>query len=151
MVLSGSSLIIAVTVLASWFALMLIATLRFVSHLSRERGEVFRSRSSLAGMCLATLAVGSLLLLHVSWISADVSQKYGTKLVSILAAILFWSTLIGLILNIIGSGKVRLLGIATSLIAGVWYLSLLFSSAVSMGPATVRHPVRFLIPDGYLG
>jgi len=151
MVLSGGSLVIALVALGLWFALMLVASVRSFKLLSRERGKVVRSKLTLSGMCFAALSVGSLLLLHLSWISPDISQRFGAKTVGILATILFWSILFGMILNIIGVGKVRFLGIATCLISGAWYLTLLLSSAISMGSPNVRHPARILIPDGYVG
>jgi hypothetical protein len=138
-------------VLGAWFALMIVASVLSLRQLSREQGAVVRSRLTLAGMCFATLSVGSLLLLHLSWISADISQRFGAKSIGILGTILFWSILIGLILSVVGAGKLRFLGVATCSASGAWYLVLLLSSAISMGSPQARHPKRILIPDGYIG
>jgi hypothetical protein len=99
----------------------------------------------------AAVAVGTLLLLHLSWIFPAISQRLGTTVIRILALLLFWSTLAGFILSIVGSGRTRFLGIATCLITGFWWFTLYIEAAISMGSPMARHPTAFLIPNGYVG
>jgi hypothetical protein len=110
-----------------------------------------RERFTLAGIVFSTLAVGSLLVLHLSWISAAVSQYFGDSGIRILALFLFWPTLAGLLFSAAGSGKIRFLGVGTSVITGLWWFTLLMDAAISMGAPIARHPDKFLIPENYVG
>jgi hypothetical protein len=152
MVLTGHVLLIVLIVLTLWLVLMLIASVLTIKNRSAQKGMAVRGRLTLAGMIFATLAVGSLLLLHLTWITPEISQRFGAMTIRLLATILFWSSLAGFLLTIIGSGKLRYLGTATCMIAGVWFLLLYVTAAISMsGTALARHAARFLIPDGYVG
>jgi hypothetical protein len=64
---------------------------------------------------------------------------------------LFWPTLAGLLFSTAGTGKIKYLGIGTSLITGLWWFSLLMEAAISMGAPIARHPNKFLIPEDYVG
>ena len=71
--------------------------------------------------------------------------------IRILALLLFWLTLVGLVLCAVGVGRIRWLGFGTSLVTGLWWLSLSVDAAISMGAPIARHPTKFLIPQGYVG
>jgi hypothetical protein len=149
MVLSGEFLYIILVLLASWLALLCRALWKLVRASSPQKTRTY---VTLAGIGSAALAVGSLLALHLSWVSVDISQQLGVKAIRILSLLLFWSTLTGLLLCVGGRGRVRFVGIGTCLITGLWWFSLLMTSAISMGGASIaRHPTRYLIPEGYVG
>ena len=97
------------------------------------------------------IAVASLLVLHLTWASPSVSQRLGPGTVRILSALVFWSAVAGLLASAIGYGRLRFVGVASCLLASAWWLSLSMGAAISMGAPIARHPVRFLIPDGYVG
>ena len=151
MVLTGGALIATLVFLALWLALMFTVSLRSLRALAKETHTARRAWVAMAGLGLATLAVASLFLLHLSWISANISQQLGAKAVGILGSVLFWSSVVGFILSLFGAGKLRFFGVVTCLITGLWLETILVTSAISMGPTLVRHPVRTLIPDGYVG
>ena len=152
MVLTGHTLLIILVILTLWFAMILAASARTIKQLTNQKGMVVRSRLTLAGMFFASLAVGSLLLLHLTWITPEISQRFGALTIRLLATILFWSSLTGFLSTIVGIGKLRYLGIATCAIAGIWFLFLYVSATISMtGTALPRHPARTFIPDGYVG
>jgi len=103
------------------------------------------------GLCCASLAVLGLLALHLTWISPDISQELGVGTVHLLALVLFYSTVAGLVLNLIGSGAIRFIGLGSCVATGVWWFALATGAALSMGSVTTRHPTRYLIPSGYVG
>ncbi len=107
---------------------------------------------TLAGIGFSTAAVGSLLVLHLSWVSPAISQHLGVTAIKVLSVFLFWPTLAGLLLSAFGSGRMRFLGIGTTLITGLWWFSLSMAATIFMGaPPIARHPTKFLIPEGYVG
>lgn len=110
-----------------------------------------RTWLTLVGTLSTTLAVGSLLLLHLTWISPIVSQYLGVRTISILSGFYLWPGMTGLIFCCAGIGKSRFAGIAAFLITGFWYLNLVLGGAISMGSVLARHPIRFLIPNDYVG
>jgi hypothetical protein len=98
------------------------------------------------------VAVASLFALHLSWTSVRLSQHLGVSAIRIIAMLLFWPSLIGVVLCISGSGRMRFFGLVTCLGTGFYWLVLSMGSAISMGAAPIaRHPVRYLIPQGYVG
>jgi hypothetical protein len=103
------------------------------------------------GAVLRTLAVLGLLALHLTWISPDISQKLGVGTVHLFALVLFYSTVAGLVLNLVGSGAIRFIGLGSCVATGVWWFALATGAALSMGSVTTRHPTRYLIPSGYVG
>lgn len=149
--LTGGWLYFVLILLALWFALLCRTSWRLLRIPAQHREHPLRGRLTIAGIAFSAVAVGSLLSLHLSWISPTVSQHLGVAAIKILTLLLFWPTLAGLLLSIAGSGRIRFLGFATSLITGIWWFMLLMESAISMGVATVRHPARYLIPDRYVG
>jgi len=107
---------------------------------------------SAAGLLLSSVAVLAALALDLSWLSVNLSQRMAISGVRVIAMLLFWPSLFGLFLCIGGVGRIRFAGIATCLLTGFWWFTLLMGSAISMGaPPIARHPVRYLIPDGYIG
>jgi len=149
--LNGGWLYFYVVVLGLWLGFLSRTCWRLLRKTPADRKQSIRGRLTIIGMALSALAVGSLLLLHLSWISAGVSQYLGVVAVRILSLFFFWPALGGLVLCSAGSGRIRFLGIGTSLIMGLYWLGLVMQSAISMGAVTIRHPIRFLIPDGYVG
>jgi hypothetical protein len=106
---------------------------------------------SLADIGFSTVAVGSLLVLHLSWVSPAISQHFGVTAIEALSVLLFWPSLAGLLLSVVGSGRRRFLGIGTTVITGLWWFSLYMVAAISMGaPPLARHPTKFLVPEGYV-
>jgi hypothetical protein len=143
--ISGWPLVLVLTVLFVWLVFL-------AAFLKRSAaGQQRRGRLTFAGVACCTVAVGALFCLHLSWLSPAVSQKLGTAGIRVLALLVFWPTLIGLILSTLGSGKGRVIGLLSCVAAGLWYATLAITSAISMGAVTARHPTRFLIPAGYVG
>jgi len=148
MIISGRPLVLVLVLLAAWLSLLCRVTWK--AYRTRESG-VRRNHLTIAGLGCSAVAVGALLALHLSWISTDLSQGLGVGTIRILALLLFWPTLVGLVLNIGGTGRVRFFGIATCLATGLWWFTLATGSAISMGAPIARHPTRFLIPKAYIG
>ena len=102
-------------------------------------------------MLKATVAVGALLALHLSWISPDISQRLGAPTIKVLSFFLVWPTLLSFFLSLAGSGRVRLLGVGTSILTGIWWFYLAIGAGISMSAPLARHANQFLIPQGYIG
>jgi hypothetical protein len=147
--ISGRPLVLVLILLAAWFSLLCWAVWNVLKN--RRAAVGGRGYSTIAGLGCATVAVGSLLALHLSWISTDFSQHLGVGTIRLLALLLFWPTLAGLVLSIVGSGRIRFLGVGTSVATGLWWFTLAMGSAISMGAPIARHPTRFLIPKAYIG
>jgi hypothetical protein len=145
---TGDWLYAVLIALALWFALLCRTTWKLLRK-SQPDHEAVRSRVTIAGIGFAAMAVGALLLVHLSWISPGVSQRLGAAAVVVLSYLLFGSTVVALLLSLAGLGKIRLLGIGTSLVTGFWWLTLAFS--ISMAVPVARHPTNFLVPEGYVG
>lgn len=150
--LSGGVLALLVILIAAWFGFMCFTSwkMRRLPPLSDRESRV-RRYLTVVGIGFSTVAVGALLALHITWISPGVSQRLGGPTIKVLSFFLFWPTLLGLVLNSVGSGRVRLLGIGTSVITAIWWFFLAFSAGMSMGPPLARHPNEYLIPQGYVG
>src|SRR5260370_34781901 len=151
MVLSGGWLVLTLILLSLWFALLCRCSWKLLKARATNQPGV-RNQLTLAGIGFSTVAVGSLLVLHLSWVSPAISQHVGVTAIRVLSVLLFWPTLAGLLLSAVGSGRMRFLGIGTTLITGLWWFSLSMVAAISMGaPPIARHPTKFLIPEGYVG
>jgi hypothetical protein len=146
--ITGRPLLVVLFVLAAWFSLLCGAVWKAMKArgVSGRRGYL-----TISGLICAMVAVGSLIALHLSWTSADFSQHLGIGAFRWQAFFLFWPTLVGLILSIAGSGRIRFLGLVSCLATGFWWLTLAMDAAISMGAPIARHPTRFLIPKGYVG
>jgi hypothetical protein len=151
MVLSGKLLSIAIITLALWFALLCRICWRMLHKPARSGRLKIRERITVAGIGFATVAVGSLLVLHLTWVSATVSQHLSILATKVIFMFVLWPTLAGLLFNVAGSGKIKYLGIGTSLVTGLWCFGLFIEGAISMGASIARHPIEFLIPEGYVG
>src|SRR5579863_2079163 len=149
--LSGGWLYFIVVLLTAWFALLSRTVWRLLNPARSDNQRTTRTQLTIGGMVFAAVAVGALLFLHLSWISPTVSQRLGTTAIRIFALLLFWPTLAGLILSVVGAGRVRFVGICTCLATGLWWFTLSVGAAISMGSATARHPTIFLVPKGYVG
>src|ERR1700746_82897 len=100
MVLTGGWLYFVLFLLALWLALLFRTFWRLL-RLPAQHGEHrLRNRLTIAGIAFSAVAVGSLLGLHLSWISPVVSQHFGVTAIKILALLLFWPTVAGLLLSI---------------------------------------------------
>lgn len=130
---------------------MLVGWLVLLSVVLRKGLKRREDRAGLWGVALATTAVAALCLLHLSWVSPAISQALGTNAVHILGRAVFWTALAGLMASIFGSGRRRIIGVLSCLAIGAWYYVLTVSSAISMKAVLSRHPMRYLIPDGYRG
>jgi len=153
MIISGRWLGLVVILLAAWLVLIYRTWWKLLRTPPPEReARTTRDYLTISGIGSSAVAVGALLALHLSWISVGISQHLGIAAIKILSLLLFWPTLAGLVLSAAGAGRVRWLGVGTSLITGLWWLSLSVGAAISMGaPPIARHPTKFLIPQGYVG
>src|SRR5688500_5891440 len=148
MVLSGGALCSALVVLASWFSLLTVVFSRLVTTRFANTEPQTRRHLATAGMGFACVAVGCILLFHLTWVSPSFSQNLGPAIAWVLSFCTFLSTVAGLFLSMTGSGRTRFLGIGTCLFTGLWWVTLYAGAAISMGAPIARHPTRFLIPDG---
>lgn len=146
--LSGRPLVLVLVLLAAWFSLVWVVTRK--AYRTRK-SETRRNYLAIAGLGCSAVAVGALLVLHLTWLSSDLSQGLGVGAIRILALLLFCPALVGLVLNIGGTGRIRFVGLATCLATGLWWFTLAMGSAISMGAPIARHPTRFLIPKAYIG
>jgi hypothetical protein len=154
MVISERWLVLVLILLASWLVLICRTSWKLLKTPFPRAGYArpIRSYLTIAGIGSSALAVGTLLALHLSWISVGISQHLGVAAIKIISLLLFCSTLAGLVLSVLGSGRIRWLGVGTCLVTGLWWLTLAFGAAISMGAPTIaRHPTHFLIPQGYVG
>jgi hypothetical protein len=150
MVLSGGWLDFILFLLALWLALLCRSFWKLLKERANNQSGV-RNKLTLVGIGFSSVAVGSLLLLHLSWVSPAISQHLGVTAIRVLSIFIFGPTLVGLLLSAAGSGRMRFLGIGTTLITGLWWLSLWMMAAISMGAPIARHPTNFLVPQGYVG
>jgi Family of unknown function (DUF6843) len=148
---SGAWLLGSIFLLGPWFVLMLKRFLRLVAKTKSNQGRRARALLTVIGFGLSTLAVGAVLALHLTWVSPGVSQRLGINGIRILFFLIFWSALLGLLAGLPGSGKVRWLGVGSSVMMGMWLVYLAVASGIAMGPPLARQPTRFLIPNGYVG
>jgi hypothetical protein len=151
MPLSGRWLGLTVVVLVLWLAFLCRIWWWLRRQLQSDRRLRVRDGATLAGIGLSIVAVGSLLLIHLSWISASVSQRFGSSTLKALSLFLILAALPGLVFSAVGSGRTRFWGIGSCLITGLWWLSLATTAAISMGAPLARHPTKFLIPANYVG
>lgn len=150
MVFSGLTAVVVAGLLTAWFAFLCIASWKVFKGAS---GQIrTRLRITGAGLILSSIAVLAALALDLSWLSVDISQRMTFSGVHVIAMMIFWPSLLGLFLCISGTGRIRFTGVATCLLTGFWWFTLLMGSAISMGaPPIARHPVKYLIPEGYTG
>ena len=152
MVIAGWPLYIVVTLLTLWFLLLCRTCWRLIKVDLPTTTSTTRSRLTVAGIIFSTIAVAALLALHLSWISVEASQHLGDGGIRVLALFLFWLNVAGLVFSTVGSGRMRFLGIGSSVATGIWWFTLWMVAAISMGsPPMARHPVVYLVPDGYVG
>ena len=149
MVLDGWKLLVAIAVLVVWL-LALCWTTRFALKRYPWAAGIREKQTTIAFIS-AAVAVLALLAMHLSRISVDVSQRLGDRGISIMAKFLFWPTLLGFFLSIGAAGKIRFAAMGSCLLTGLWWLILLTQAAISMGASTVRHPVTYRIPNGFVG
>jgi hypothetical protein len=108
-----------------------------------------------AGFVIATpafsvIAFLALLVLQSSWLSPDWSQRFGFWGLHVTSQITYCSAAAGLICSFIGKGRVRYVSLLSCVVAAGWLFVLSISAAIG-GSAQTRHPVRYLIPNGYVG
>ncbi len=151
MLLSGWQLAFALVVLTAWLALLIVVGWKRLRLSNPPEQSTIRYGLTTAGMWFGAVAVGSLLLLHLSWISPNLSQRLGTGPIRADALFLFWGSLAAFLLSMAGSGRARYFVLATSLATGFCWFILAMGSAISMAAPTARHPMRYLIPSGYVG
>ena len=149
MVLTGTAALIAAGLLSAWFGLLCLTSWKTFRLAGMDRTS--RVMVTAFGLALSSVAVLSSLILDLSWMSVDISQRMGSSGVHVIAMFLFWPSILGLALCLSGSKRIRFVGAASCLATGFWWLMLLMGSAISMGAPIARHPVRYLIPNGYVG
>src|ERR1700722_477207 len=101
MALSGWALNSALILLVPWFVLLFAAFWRLfrVRAASAERGLRGRLTRTIGGIAFAAIAVGSLLLIHLSWASPALSQRLGPGTASALSSLIIWATACALLLS----------------------------------------------------
>jgi hypothetical protein len=152
MVLSGPWLGMVLAVLVSWLAFLFRICWKIVRQPKQDQRMGLRDFLTLAGIGFTIVAVGSLLVLHLSWISVSVSQHFGVSGIKRVSMFLFWPTLAGLLFSAVGAGSKRFWAFGTCLVTGLWWFSLATTAAISMGAAPIaRHPAKYLIPANYVG
>ena len=151
MALSGPAHYATLAFLFAWLLAMIWVTGQSWHRLTKEPHAPARKWLTASGSLLAAVAVLSLIVLHVSWVSPDVSQHAGVQLVKIVGSLLLFPSLIGFVLNLFGTGRIRFLGIASTLASAAWWFVLAIDSGISMGTPLARHPTKFLVPDRYAG
>lgn len=152
MVLSGRLLWVALTLLVAWLVLLCRTLWKLIRRSLPDRPHRTRIYLTIAGLGSSIVAVGALLGFHLSWISVEISQHLGIAAIRVFFFFLLWSTLAGLCLCLSGTGQTRWLGVGTCVAAGLWLVTLSFGVAISMGGSPIiRHPTKFLIPQGYVG
>lgn len=147
MVVSGPPLVLILILLTAWLSLLCALAWRAL----QLQKSGLRSHLTIAGLGCSAVAIGAVLALHLTWISANLSQSFGVTTIRVLALFLFWSTLAGIVLNTAGVGRMRFVGLGTCLATALWWFALAMGSAISMGAPIARHPTKFLIPKGYIG
>jgi hypothetical protein len=147
---SGRFLYLVLAVLGTWFTFLLVTFWRLLNELRLGKRPGTRQRLTTAGIALSGCAVGSLLLLHLTWLSSEVSQRFGIRTVTVLSLCILAGTILGCLLSVAGAGKMRFIGISTCLLTGLWWISFSVTAGIS-GAVTARHPIRYLVPDGYIG
>src|ERR1700739_4436013 len=101
---AGPILYLCLATLGLLFA-FLVRTSWSLSKKRSDDGRSNRETLSFVGTLLSTVAVGSLFLLHLTWISAGVSQYLGVHTVSVLSALYFLPAALGLVLCSVGIGR----------------------------------------------
>ena len=149
MVITGLPLSVAIALLCAWLSL-LYWTIRTIVR-SRIGPLSLRYCATLGAVACASIAVLSLLAINLSWTSVRFSQSIGVRPIQIISAFLFWSTAVGVVLGLVGSGKKRFIGVGTCVLTGCWWFMWTMGSAISMSPSIIRHPTTYLIPNGYIG
>ncbi len=148
---NGRALWLALILLSAWIVVLARAWWKLLKHVRRHRPASRRVYLNLTGVGLSTLAVGALLCLHLSWVSAGISQYLGTGFISFLSALVIVPAFVGLVASMAGTGRARWVGLGTSLLVGGWWIGLAMAAGITLGAVQARHPVRYLIPDGYVG
>jgi hypothetical protein len=153
MVLTGNWLYAILIPLVLWFGFLCWKFWKLLRAPKPETVpyETLRSQLTVAGMGFVAVAVGALLLLNLTWTSVEISQYLGQAAVRILSLLWFFPGVLGFLFSSLGSGRIRFLGVGTSLLTGFLWFGLVMGGAISMSPSTVRRPNRFLITDGYVG
>jgi hypothetical protein len=152
MTMSGATLYLVLVFLLFWAVLLFFlsrASLKLLQ--SGSEREHFRLRLTLIAMCSTATGVFATFLFCLTWISPDVSQYLGVSTLRVISHLIIWPSLAGLTLSLFGIGKVRAFSMVSSSLVSVWWLALVIGSGISMGPPLARHPVRYLIPEGYVG
>ena len=150
--INGRALGSAVVFLTAWLVLLCGTLWKLLKTPSPEhKRHTTRTRLTVSGIGFCIAAVAALLALHLSWVSVMVSQHLGVAAVRILSLVLFWSTIAGLAASAVGAGRLRWVGVASTLVTGFWWLVLFMGTAISMGSPIARHPTIYLVPQGYVG
>jgi hypothetical protein len=152
MVLSGRLLWAVLILLFAWLGFLCRTLWKRIKETPTDRPRKAQNYLTIAGIVSSIVAVGALLGLHLSWISVEISQHLGIASIRILFFLLLWPTLAGLFLCLSGTGAARWFGVGTCLATALWWMTLSFGAAISMGaPPIARHPTKFLVPQGYIG
>jgi hypothetical protein len=112
--------------LVLWFAFLSTIFWKLLRTPKPETGpyESLRSQLTVAGMAFAAVAIGALLLLLLTLSSVAISKNLGSAGVRTLSLLLFFPSVLGFLFSSLGSGRIRFLGVGTSLITGLLWFGL---------------------------
>lgn len=148
---SGGQLILIFLLLTVWLSGLIWSLITGFTSPRLSKAPKWRRALTYAGLALCLLSVGCLWLLVLSWFSPALSQRSEGWPYYITTAAVFWSTVAGLFVGLVGIGVRRALAVGTSLVAGLCWFWISFVAGISMGPTVARHSVKYLIPDRYTG
>jgi hypothetical protein len=116
----------ALILLVSWFAYLFKVFWHLLRAPKPETGpyEALRWQLTVAGMGFATVALGALLLLTLSWNFVGGSHRLGSAVPRILSLLLVFPSLLGFLFSSLGSGRIRFLGVGTCFFTGVLWFGL---------------------------
>jgi hypothetical protein len=148
---SGGWLILIFLLLTVWLSSLIWSLITGLNSSRLSKAPRWRRVLTYVGLALCVLCVGGLWVLTVSWFSPTLSQRFNGWPYYFTMVVVFGSTVASLPVGLLGVGIRRALAVGTSLVAGTCWLWISFVAGLSMGPVVARHPVRYLIPDGYIG
>ena len=92
---SGRALWLALILLSAWIAVLVRTWWKLLKHVRQHRPASRRVYLNLTGVGVSTLAVGALLCMHLSWVSAGISQYLGIGFISFLSALVIVPAFVG--------------------------------------------------------
>lgn len=148
---SGAWLVSIFLLLTAWWAGLFWSLLTVVKSPRLSKVSRWRRALTYAGLALCLLSVGGLWLLVLSWFSPALSQRFNSWAYYLTTAVVLYAAAAGFFVGLISIGIRRTLTVGTSLAVGLCWFWISVVAGISMGPIVARHPVKYLIPDRYIG